>query len=97
MTPNKQLGPLERDARFVAEVSAQEKWGARAGGVAVLEHRQENWPNDAYVLAECIPDTVRFREDAGRDVAYLDDRQSNHVTRDVFNAVGAEIGRRIGL
>jgi cellulose biosynthesis protein BcsQ len=96
MTVSSELNGNEKIARDTAEKAAQDQWAEKAGGVGHIAGLAR-WPTDAYVLRDVIPDTARFREDAGRDIAYLDQRASNDKTRAVVDAVGAELARRIGL
>lgn len=64
---------------------------------SVAERAIEAWGPDAYMFSAFIPDTARFRQDAGRTIAYLDPRQENVNTRQTIDALGAEVARRIGL
>lgn len=86
----------ERASRLTAEQAAQSKWGARAGGIEALQALEE-WPQNAYVLKQTVPDTVRFKQDAGRTIAYLDRLKSNEDTRSVIARLGRELAGRIDL
>ena len=50
-----------------------------------------------YVFEQHVPNTARFREDAGRDIAYLDPRAPNAATRETIDALGTEIRQRLKL
>lgn len=64
---------------------------------AAKERAIEAWGGDAYMFDTFVPDTARFREDAGRTIAYLDHRVTNEGTRRTIDALGVEVSRRIGL
>ena len=62
-----------------------------------LDMALEEWGPNAYIFNQNVPDTARFREDAGRDIAYLDTRATNEATRSVIEAIGAEFVERLSL
>jgi chromosome partitioning protein len=63
----------------------------------VTRRAAEAWGPSTYIFNTSVPDNARFREDAGRTIAYLDTRATNSATRDVIDALGAETAERIGL
>ena len=52
---------------------------------------------EPHMFDRTIPDTARFASDAGRTIAYLDQRAPNAATRQVIEALGREVAGRIGL
>jgi cellulose biosynthesis protein BcsQ len=52
---------------------------------------------EPHIFERSIPDTARFAQDAGRTIAYLDQRKTNEDTRTVIEALGKEVAARIGL
>lgn len=93
----KDLNPRLRLAGVVGTMTAQrELSGSEPQALKTLRERAvKNWDSDAYVFETTIPDTSRFREDAGRTIAYLDKRKSNEVTLEVVTGFGDEVSRRI--
>jgi cellulose biosynthesis protein BcsQ len=63
----------------------------------VTQRAIEAWGERAYIFDRAVPDNSRFREDAGRTIAYLDTRAPNDTTREVLDALGRETATRIGL
>jgi cellulose biosynthesis protein BcsQ len=61
----------------------------------VLIEAQNAWGADATIFNANIPDTARFRNDAGEKIAYLDERAANAGTRAVIDALASEISERI--
>lgn len=57
----------------------------------------EHWGAGPHVFEQFVPDTARFRADAGYDIAYLDERRPNETTRKVIEKLGEEVATRIKL
>ncbi len=55
------------------------------------------WGQEVRDFETVVPDTVRFREDAGRRIAFIDDRRTNDATRETISRLGDEISRKIKL
>lgn len=91
MSDAKELDNTERQSRQTVEEQARSRWGGKAPMAADLQE----WPSDAYVLKTNVPDTVRFKKDAGNTIAYLDDRKTNEATRANIDALGKEVAERI--
>ncbi|MFM9939749.1 MAG: AAA family ATPase [Hyphomicrobiaceae bacterium] len=93
MTAKLELDNTELQARLTVEQMARSRWG----GKPALPVRLESWPDDAYVLSQNVPDTARFRQDAGNTIAFLDTRATNSQTRQVIDDLGKEVAKRIKL
>jgi hypothetical protein len=93
------LSRTERIARRSAEEAAQTVWGERAGGVGTIARldQADKWPDDAYVFSQFVAQNARFAADAGKTIAYLDERAPNQATREMIGGVGAAVAKRIGL
>jgi cellulose biosynthesis protein BcsQ len=55
----------------------------------------ENWGVGNYLLKAMVPSTARFKQDAGQTIAFLDERQLNHVTRQIVTNLGEELSERL--
>ncbi len=55
----------------------------------------EKWGTSTHFFNTTIPDNVRFQEDAGKRIAYMDQRKDNLFTRDKLNSLGGELVERM--
>ncbi len=88
------LNGVEAAARKSVEEAAMKHWG-RFTDLQIAQRALEPWPVDAYVLSGYVADTARFSQDAGRDIAYLDQRAPNQTTRSVIEAIGQQLLSRV--
>ena len=94
MTTMRDLNETELRARKTVEEMAHEHWdGMDATSIARLD--LDPWPEDAHVFQQHVPDTARFLRDAGRDIAYLDERAQNRDTRAMLDRLGHAILKRV--
>lgn len=95
----KDLNPNIKFSGIVGTMTANQLQNEleRAEGATTLERALEKWGPDAYIFERTIPNTARFRTDAGHDIAYLDTRATNALTRSVIDDLGAELAKRMRL
>jgi cellulose biosynthesis protein BcsQ len=94
MTKQRDLNETELRARRTVEERARENWD-KMDPTVVARLDLEPWPEDAHVFLPHVPDTARFLQDAGRDIAYLDERKENRDTRAILDKLGQAILKRI--
>ena len=96
MTAANQLSGTEMSARLTAEEAAINGWAPKELSLDEVV-RLESWPDNAYVFRQNIPDRARFHQDAGRDIAYLDERATNRGLRGMLDQLGQQVSARIEL
>jgi len=94
MTKQQSLNETELRSRKSVEDKALQHWD-KLDPTQLAARNLDPWPADAHVMLRNVPDTARFMEDAGRAVAYLDTRAPNKQTRDVIDAIGADLLARV--
>lgn len=93
MSSQRELDDTELRSRLTVEQEARRRWG----GKPPLTVGLKIWPMDAYVFQRNVPDTVRFRRDAGNTIAYLDTKAPDTAPRSTIQELGQEIASRIKL
>lgn len=86
------MTPTNTLASEFAEATTQE--------AALARIRQETFDAtgfEPHMFDRTIPDTTRFAQDAGRTIAYLDQRAPNATTRQVIETLGQEVATKINL
>ncbi|MGI9423081.1 MAG: ParA family protein [Hyphomicrobiaceae bacterium] len=96
MTAANQLSGTEMSARLTAEEAAIKGWAPKELSLDEVV-RLESWPDNAYVFQQNVPDRARFHQDAGRDIAYLDERATNRGLRGMLDQLGQQVKTRIEL
>ena len=76
MTNQRELNATELGARKTVEEQARKHWD-KMDATAIARLELDPWPSNAYVFEQHVPDNARFLQDAGREIAYLDERAQN--------------------